>query len=42
MSYERYSTDAIRERHGKHCTGETFLHSMDWYDETKAQATVCV
>lgn len=41
-NYTRFSTDTLRAKHGKHVTGESHLHSLNWYDEVKGNAVVCV
>ncbi len=37
-TYLRFPTEELKERHGKHVTGETYLHSMQWYEDNKSKA----
>lgn len=41
-NYARFATDALRERHGKHVTGEVHLHSLAWYEDHLDALETCV
>lgn len=41
-NYQRFSTDRLRAKHGKHVTGETYLHSLQWYADQAPGLRVCV